>query len=101
MKTGTIVFLVILTVFVIATVILYFVGRKAQKKQAQQQEMMQANKMSVSMLIIDKKRMKLKNAGLPPAVLEQTPKMLRGAKMPIVKANTTVCNFHVHLAHCP
>lgn len=86
MKTGTIILLVALTVFIIATVILYFVGKKAQKKQSQQQEMMQANKMSVSMLIIDKKRMKLKNAGLPPMVLEQTPKMLRGAKMPIVKA---------------
>jgi len=86
MKTGTIVLLVILTVFVIATFVLYFVGKKAQKKQAQQQEMMQANKMSVSMLIIDKKRMKLKDAGLPPMVLEQTPKMLRGTKMPIVKA---------------
>ncbi len=86
MKTGTIVLLVILIVFIIAMVVLYFVGKKAQKKQAQQQEMMQANKQSFSMLIIDKKRMKLKDAGLPPMVLEQTPKMMRGAKMPIVKA---------------
>ena len=41
---------------------------------------------SVSMLIIDKKRMKLKEAGLPAIVLESTPKYLRGAKVPIVKA---------------
>ena len=38
------------------------------------------------MLIIDKKRMKLKDAGLPTAVIEQTPKLLRGSKLPIVKA---------------
>jgi len=86
MKTGTIILLVALIVFIITTVILYFVGKKAQKKQAQQQEMMQANKQSVSMLIIDKKRMKLKDAGLPQMVLEQTPKLMRRAKMPIVKA---------------
>ena len=40
----------------------------------------------VSMLIIDKKRMKIKDAGLPQAVLDQTPKALRGSKMPIIKA---------------
>ncbi len=86
MKTGTIVLLVILIVFIIGMVVLYFLGKKAQKKQEQQQEMMQANKQTVSMLIIDKKRMKLKDAGLPQMVLDQTPKMMRGAKMPVVKA---------------
>ena len=35
--------------------------------------------------IIDKKKMRLKDAGLPPAVLEQTPKYLRRSKTPIVK----------------
>ena len=43
-------------------------------------------KQTVSMLIIDKKRMKLKDAGLPQAVIEQTPKWLRGSKLPVVKA---------------
>lgn len=38
------------------------------------------------MLIIDKKRMKIKESGLPQAVIDQTPKALRGSKMPIVKA---------------
>ena len=40
----------------------------------------------MSMLVIDKKKMKLKDANLPKMVLEQTPKYLRGSKMPIVKA---------------
>ncbi|HEX3020999.1 MAG TPA: hypothetical protein VHP81_01215, partial [Lachnospiraceae bacterium] len=35
---------------------------------------------------IDKKRMKLKEANLPKIVLDQTPRYLRGSKVPIVKA---------------
>ena len=38
------------------------------------------------MLIIDKKRMKIKDSGLPQAVIQQTPRLLRGSKLPIVKA---------------
>ena len=86
MNTVTIVLLVILVVLIAAVVVLYFLGRKAQKKQAEQQEQIEAYKQTVSMLIIDKKRMKLKDAGLPAAVIEQTPKLLRGSKLPIVKA---------------
>ncbi len=86
MKTGTIILLVILVVVAILMVVLYFLGKKAQKKQAEQQEMLQANKQTVSMLIIDKKRMKIKESGLPQVVIDQTPKMMRGSKLPIIKA---------------
>ena len=34
---------------------------------------------------IDKKRMRLKDAGLPQAVMDKTPKLLRMSKLPIVK----------------
>ena len=70
----------------IAVVVLYFLGKKAQKRQAEQQEQIAAARQTVSMLIIDKKRMKLKDAGLPQIVIDQTPKLLRGSKLPIVKA---------------
>lgn len=86
MSTGSIVLIVILVVLVAALVALYFFGKKAQKKQAEQQQQLEAAKQTVSMLIIDKKRMKLKDAGLPSLVLEQTPKLLRNSKLPIVKA---------------
>lgn len=86
MNTVTIVLLVILAVLIVGLVVLYFLGKKAQKKQDEQQEQLKAMEQTVSMLIIDKKRMKLKEAGLPAAVLENTPKYLRGAKLPIVKA---------------
>lgn len=86
MSTSTIVILVIIAVLAIGVVVLYFLGKKAQKKQAEQQQLLEANKQSVSMLIIDKKRMRLKDAGLPQMVLAQTPKMMRRSKVPVVKA---------------
>ncbi|MGL5258592.1 MAG: hypothetical protein ACRC7V_00640 [Lachnospiraceae bacterium] len=86
MNTLTIVLLVILAVLLIGVVVLYFLGKRAQTKQAEQQEQLEAHKQSVSMLIIDKKRLKLKESGLPQAVIDQTPKYLRFSKLPIVKA---------------
>lgn len=86
MSTSLIVTLVIIAVLVAATVGLYFFGKKMQKKQEQQEEAVQASKQPVTMLIIDKKKMRLKEAGLPQAVIDSTPKYLRRAKLPIVKA---------------
>ena len=86
MNTGLIVFLVVLAVMAIIIGVLYFLGKKAQKKQDEQQAMLQANKQTVSMVIIDKKRMKIKESGLPQVVIDQTPKMMRNSKLPIVKA---------------
>ena len=86
MSTLSIVLLVILVVLIAAIAALYFFGRKMQKKQEAQQEQIDAMKQNVSMLIIDKKRMKITESGLPQAVIEQTPKMLRRSKLPIVKA---------------
>jgi len=85
-KTWQIVLLVILAVLLIALVVLYFLGKKAEKKQAEQQEKLDAAAQNVSMLIIDKKRMKLKEAGFPAIVIESTPKYLRRAKVPVIKA---------------
>lgn len=78
--------LIVLVVLVVACVVLYFMGRKAQQKQAAQKEQMDAMAQNVTMLVIDKKKMKLKDAGLPATVLEQTPKLMRNTKLPIVKA---------------
>lgn len=86
MKTFTIVLLCIIAVIIILLAVLYFLGRKMQKKQEEQQAQIDAMKQTVSMLIIDKKRMRIKDAGLPQMVIEQTPKMLRNSKLPIVKA---------------
>lgn len=86
MNTFTIVMIVILVVLVAACIALYIFGKKAQKKQAEQQEQMEAAAQTVSMLVIDKKKMRLKEAGLPAVVVENTPKYLRRTKVPVVKA---------------
>ena len=86
MSKLTIVLLVILIVLIIACVVLYFLGKRAEKKQAEQQEQMDAIKQTVTMLIIDKGKLRLKDAGLPSVVVENTPKYLRRSKVPVVKA---------------
>ena len=86
MSTVLKVLLIILVILVIALVVLYFVGRKLQKKQAVQQEQMDAAKQTMTMLVIDKKKMPIKESGLPQIVIDQTPKLMRRSKLPIVKA---------------
>jgi hypothetical protein len=86
MNTFTIVLLIVTVVVVAGLVAIYFFGRKLQKKQEASESQMQAAAQTVSILVIDKKKMKLKEANLPKIVLDQTPKYLRGSKVPIVKA---------------
>lgn len=86
MSTPVIILIIIAVIVLIAVIALIFLGRKAEKRQAEQQEQLDAAAQTMSMLIIDKKRMKLKEAGFPPVVLENTPRYLRGAKVPVVKA---------------
>ena len=86
MSPVTIVLLVILVVLIIAMVALYFLGKKAQKRKEEQDAQLAATAQTVTMLIIDKKRMRLNESGLPQAVIDQTPKLMRRSKLPIVKA---------------
>lgn len=86
MNTGVIILLVVLAVVIAALVGLMIYGRKLQKRSEESQAQMQAGAQTVSILVIDKKRIKLKEANLPKIVVDQTPKYLRGSKVPIVKA---------------
>ena len=80
------VLLIILIILIIALVVLYFVGRRLQKKQDASREQIEAAKQQMTLLIIDKKRMKVKESGLPQMVIDQVPKLMRNSKLPIVKA---------------
>ena len=86
MTTGQIILLVIAIVTIAALVALYFISKKAKKKQEETEQQMKASAQTLSMLIIDKKRMKIKEAGLPAVAIESTPKYLRGMRVPVVKA---------------
>lgn len=80
------IFWIFVVIAVVALAALYFFGRKLQKKQEASQAQIEASKQTVTMLIIDKKRLPLKSSGLPQMVIDQTPKLLRGRKLPVVKA---------------
>lgn len=86
MEPGTIVLLVVIAITIAAMVALYFFGKKTQAKKEEQDAQMAAIAQTVSMLIIDKKRLKIKDSGLPQAVIDQTPWYMRWSKLPVVKA---------------
>lgn len=86
MQTWQIVLLVVLAVLVALFVVLFILGNKLRKKQNEQQAQIDAAKQVMSMLIIDKKIMKMSEANLPKVVMDQTPKYMRRTKLPIVKA---------------
>jgi len=80
-----VIIIIITAVLAIGLLVLYLFGRRAQKKADSQQEAMEAAAQTISFFIIDKKKMRIKEAGLPKIVYEQTPKYLRRSKLPILK----------------
>ena len=68
------VLLIIGLVLVVLALVFYFIGRRAQKKQEENRAQIDSMKQSVSMLIIDKGKVKFKEAGFPTIVMENTPK---------------------------
>ena len=80
MPTWAIVILIILAVLLGLFVALIIVGRKMQKKQAASQADIEAASQVISMLVIDKKKMRVKDANLPKVVAEQIPKYMKLAK---------------------
>ena len=101
MSADWIVVIVLTVVLVAALIALYFLGKRAEKKRAEQEEQMAAAAQTVSMLIIDKKKLRLKDSGLPEAVIAQTPFYAKRAKLPIVKAKigpkimTLICDGEI------
>lgn len=83
--TGFQIVLLILAIILLILVVLFILGKRLQKKQASQQESIDAAAQSMNFFIIDKKKMKITEAGLPKIVLDQTPKYMRRAKLPILK----------------
>ncbi|MCI8982958.1 MAG: hypothetical protein HFG78_11210 [Hungatella sp.] len=104
MNTFLNVLLVILIIVAVAMAVLYFMGRKLEKRQVEQQNLLQAAAQTVTMLVIDKKKLKIKDSNLPKIVQEQTPKYMRWAKIPMVKAKvgpkvtTLLCDEKVFAA---
>ena len=86
MNTFLTVVTVILVILLILLAVLYFFGHKLERRQRESESMLKAAEQTVSMLIIDKKKLKMKESGLPKMVIDQTPKYMFWAKVPVVKA---------------
>ena len=61
----SIILLVILVILIGVLVFLYFMGKRLQKQQEEQNVRLEANKQPVVIMAVDKKRLKLKESGLP------------------------------------
>ena len=80
------VLLIIGLVFLVLAIVFYFIGKRAQKKQDESKAQLDAVKQTVSMLVIDKGKIKFRDAGFPAIVVEKTPKRYHRMKTPVVKA---------------
>lgn len=78
--------IVVIAIVIVVLIVTYKLGKKQQAKRESQQETIDAMKQTMSMLIIDKKKLPIKNSGLPQQVIDQTPWYLRRNKVPVVKA---------------
>lgn len=85
MNTVLNVILIIVLIAAIVLGIMYYFGRKMEKRQVEQQSMIDAAKQTVTLIAIDKKKMKLKDTDLPAVALEQTPWYAKRLKVPVVK----------------
>jgi len=93
--------MLIAIIILVAGVAFYFLNKWAGKKSAQQHEMVQQHKQTVSIYVIDKKKDKVTNANFPKAIIDQMPRMGKMMKMPLVKAKigpqimTLICDNDV------
>lgn len=78
--------LIVLVVVLVVLAVLYFVGRRLQTKADGQQEMINQSKVTTTILVIDKKKMRIQDSNLPKVVQDQVPFYLKWRKMPMVKA---------------
>ena len=85
MPVWTIILLCVLGVLIAGLIVLMIMGKKRQKKQEEQTAEMEKQAQTINLFIIDMKKMKLKDAGMPKIVLDSTPKLAKLAKMPVLK----------------
>ncbi len=85
LNTRWIVLIITAAICVALVIFLYFFSKRRQKKLDEQQAAIDAAAQTYTMLIIDKKKMRMKESGLPQSVINETPRFARRAKVPVVK----------------
>ena len=79
------VLLIIVIVAAIVLGIMYYFGRKMEKRQVEQQSMIDAAKQTVTIMAIDKKKMKISETGMPKEAIDAVPWYAKRMKVPVVK----------------
>ena len=85
MNTVLNVLLVILLIAAIVLGVMYYFGRKMEKRQVEQQSMIDAAKQTVTIMAIDKKKMKISESGMPKEAIDAVPWYAKRMKVPVVK----------------
>ena len=85
MNTVLNVLLVLVLIAAVVLGIMYYFGRKMEKRSVEQQSMIDAAKQTVTIIAIDKKKMRLKDTDFPAEALAQTPWYAKRVKVPVVK----------------
>lgn len=102
MGEGLFSLIVVIVVTIAGFAVLYFFGKRAEKKQAESRAQLDAVAQTMTMLIIDKGKVRMKDSGLPQAVIDNTPKRYLRSKVPVVKAKvgpriiTLMCDYEVY-----
>ena len=107
MKPWLIIMLIVLAVMIAVLIVLYVMGKRTQKKQEAQEEDMKKQAQPMNFFIIDKKKMRLKNAGLPKIVYDSSPRLAKLGKVPVLKVKVgnrvmnLVCDAEVYKTLLP
>ena len=73
-------------VAIIVGVGFYFLKKNIKKKMNDQEDLVKQHKVSMSILVLEKRRDRVSNANIPKSVQAQIPKIYKVRKVPIVKA---------------
>ncbi len=84
--------IIVLAVIVVILVVLYFAGSKLMEKQANAEKTMKQMSMTMTLLVIDKQKLHIKDSGLMKQVQEAIPFYMRWRRFPIVKARIIKAN---------
>lgn len=79
------IFFTILAAIAVIVVIMYFLGKRSQKKQNEATAIIDKNRQFVTAYIIDKKKAKVSEGNFPQAAIDQMPKRMKFIKVPLVK----------------
>lgn len=78
--------IIILAIVAAGGIAMYLIYKRNKKRADEQQKQIDATKQTFSMLVIDKKKLRITKAGLPQIVVDQVPWYFRWRRFPIVKA---------------